>query len=194
MKLKNTQPLTTIYLPVQYTDGPDVHWTGAQRGDRISYFEDFETVAFDPVNHRFTLKATANVGGGSPPLPPGDGEIVKLIFSSSDTALGGETAGVDSTVQSNYTVKLLTDFASYGPQVYGGEARVITVQRGDVNFDHELNIADLTYLVEYEFMGGAPPVSFASADVDADRSITIADITYLATYEFKHGPEPPPLQ
>ena len=193
VNLKNTQPLGTFYLPIRYTNSAAVQWTSAEPGDRINYFESFQMVAFDPFNNKFTLKATADMGGGALPLPPGEGEVVKLVFSSDALAVGGESASVDSTEQSSYSVELITDFASYGPAVHAGQATVTTVQRGDVNYTQSIDIADLTFMVAYMFKGGAAPLSFVSGDINDDLSHDISDVTYLVSFQFKGGPPPPPL-
>ena len=69
------------------------------------------------------------------------------------------------------------------------------VYRGDL--DHTdggvpINIADVTYLVDYLFFGGPPPVCEAEGDVDASGAINVADLTYLVDYMFFGGPPPPP--
>ncbi|MBU8935021.1 MAG: thrombospondin type 3 repeat-containing protein [candidate division Zixibacteria bacterium] len=56
----------------------------------------------------------------------------------------------------------------------------------------EINIADLTYLVAYLFVGGPPPPSLLETDVNADGEINIADLTYLVNYLFTGGPPPEP--
>ena len=50
--------------------------------------------------------------------------------------------------------------------------------RGDVNADGEVNIGDVTALIDYLLGGNAP----ASADVDLDGALTIADVTALIDY------------
>ncbi|RKX29177.1 MAG: hypothetical protein DRP47_02345, partial [Candidatus Zixiibacteriota bacterium] len=65
-------------------------------------------------------------------------------------------------------------------------------QRGNVDGiqNDEVNIADLTYLVAYLFVGGPPPPSLEETDVNADGDINIADLTYLVDYLFTGGPPP----
>lgn len=61
---------------------------------------------------------------------------------------------------------------------------------GDINYDSEINIADLVYLIGYIFKGGAPPYSLTAADVNCDGKINITDIIYLVEYLFRGGPIP----
>jgi hypothetical protein len=60
---------------------------------------------------------------------------------------------------------------------------------GDINGDASVVVSDLTYLVNYLFKGGPPPVDPA-ADVDGNPGLNIGDITYLVNFLFKGGPAP----
>lgn len=68
--------------------------------------------------------------------------------------------------------------------------------RGNVDYDpgDQVNVADLTYLVDFLFKGGAPPPceEEGNVDGDADEQINIADLTYLVDYLFKGGSPSPP--
>ncbi len=54
-------------------------------------------------------------------------------------------------------------------------------QRGDVNSDGNVNIADVTFLIDY-LLSGQGEVDPASADVDRNGGINIADVTMLIDY------------
>lgn len=66
---------------------------------------------------------------------------------------------------------------------------------GNVDGDPEgtLDMADIIYLVEYLFLGGAAPPCPDASDVDGDplSTIDISDVTYLVQYVFGNGPPPP---
>ena len=68
--------------------------------------------------------------------------------------------------------------------------------RGNVDGDYcdEIDISDLTYLIDYMFGGGPEPECFEEADINSDCSpmIDIADLIYLINYMFTSGPEPGP--
>jgi hypothetical protein len=51
-------------------------------------------------------------------------------------------------------------------------------------------VADLNYLVNYLFHGGAAPVHFNSGNVDNTGSITVSDLNYLIAYLWNNGPAP----
>ncbi len=59
--------------------------------------------------------------------------------------------------------------------------------RGDANYDNDLNISDLVFLVNYLFKGGDEPPCFEEADVDKDGDILVTDLTYMVDYLFKGG-------
>ncbi|HWR82557.1 MAG TPA: S8 family serine peptidase [Candidatus Deferrimicrobium sp.] len=55
-----------------------------------------------------------------------------------------------------------------------------------------VNVADVTFLVSYMFLGGAAPICTEEANVDGDENqrINIADLTYLISYLWQGGPPP----
>ena len=61
---------------------------------------------------------------------------------------------------------------------------------GDVDGSGAVNVADLTYLVDYLFFGGPPPPVMEAANVDGEGGVNVADLTYLVDYLFFEGPEP----
>ena len=61
---------------------------------------------------------------------------------------------------------------------------------GDADNSGSVNVADLTYLVDYFFRGGpAPPIDIA-ADMDCSGAVDVADMTYLNDYLNSGGPDP----
>ena len=76
--------------------------------------------------------------------------------------------------------------------LYAGSAiiTVIAYICGDVDGSGAVNVADLTYLVDYLFFGGPPPPVLEAANVDGEGGVNVADLTYLVEYLFFEGPEP----
>lgn len=62
--------------------------------------------------------------------------------------------------------------------------------RGDVDGSGLINIADVIWLVDYIFFGGAPPPCIEEGDVNGDGAINIADVVFLVDYIFFGGPSP----
>jgi len=61
---------------------------------------------------------------------------------------------------------------------------------GDVNYDHDVNVADLVYMVDYLFRGGTAIYPEIVGDVDQDCNINVADIVYVVHSLWKGGPDP----
>jgi hypothetical protein len=61
---------------------------------------------------------------------------------------------------------------------------------GDANGNGNVNILDITYLINYLYMGGPRPVPLVSADVNNNGLVNILDITYLINYLYRGGPDP----
>lgn len=61
---------------------------------------------------------------------------------------------------------------------------------GDVNDDDDINILDITYLINYLYKEGPAPSVPEAADVDNSGEINILDITYIISFLYKEGPEP----
>jgi len=62
---------------------------------------------------------------------------------------------------------------------------------GDVNKDGVVNSADVSYLINYLFIGGPTPVPILHVgDVNQDEAVNSADVAYLINYLFIGGPAP----
>lgn len=85
-------------------------------------------------------------------------------------------------------------YAYNDAEQYAGKAEIHVYThgtKGDVDSDGDINVADLTYLVDYLFRGGEPPPILQSADLNNDGDLNVADLTYLVDYLFRGGPPPP---
>ncbi|TFH64745.1 MAG: hypothetical protein E4G91_04825 [Candidatus Zixiibacteriota bacterium] len=61
---------------------------------------------------------------------------------------------------------------------------------GDVVGDGSISVADVVFLLNYIFMGGAAPQPVSLGDADCSGSINIADVVYLIAYIFSGGAAP----
>ncbi|HWR82691.1 MAG TPA: S8 family serine peptidase [Candidatus Deferrimicrobium sp.] len=69
---------------------------------------------------------------------------------------------------------------------------VLSLAHGDLDNSNGLNVADLTFLVAYLFLGGAAPFpSVLLGDCDCDGDVDSADLTFLVAALFQGGPYPP---
>jgi hypothetical protein len=106
-------------------------------------------------------------------------------------SLTGVVSGTPLVVDSfNFTVKVKD---SSSPQKTDTQELYIKIEpliRGDVNHDGAINVTDVTYLINYLFVGGPGPIPRESGDVNCDGVLNIIDIVYLINYLFISGPPP----
>ena len=108
-------------------------------------------------------------------------------------SLTGVISGIPSVPDSfDFTVKV-TDAAA-SPDTDTQELHIIIQEggfaRGDVNMDGEIDVGDVTYLINYLFLGGSEPIPWESGDVNCDGEVDVADVTYLINYLFLGGSPP----
>jgi len=62
---------------------------------------------------------------------------------------------------------------------------------GDADNNGALNILDITYLINFIYRHGTPPMATAGiGDLNADGKVNILDLTYFINHLFKNGPAP----
>ena len=79
---------------------------------------------------------------------------------------------------------------NYGP-IYAFNMVPSNASCGDADgIAGQLNILDLTFIVNRVFRGGPPPPNFENADLNNDGRFNILDLTLLVDYIFRGGPPP----
>lgn len=121
-----------------------------------------------------------------PSYPGFEGEVMEMVFPIFEF-LDGYGILWDTT-QITYTIS--GEFSDATPFSVDGDVTLIGHKSGDVNVDGEVNIVDLTYLVDFLFLGGPAPKVPETADVDGNCLTNVADLTYLVDYLFRGGPAP----
>ena len=61
---------------------------------------------------------------------------------------------------------------------------------GDLDYDHEVTVSDLTVLVGVLFQGSTEPLPSYVNDIDGNCDLNVSDLTWMVAYLFKGGPEP----
>ncbi len=80
-------------------------------------------------------------------------------------------------------------------QISGGVDFVFTLNvgsyiRGDVNYDQQIELGDVIYLINFLFKNGPPPMPYFSGDANGDTVVDISDVVYLINYLYREGPPP----
>ncbi|MFC1475195.1 CRTAC1 family protein [Candidatus Zixiibacteriota bacterium] len=65
-----------------------------------------------------------------------------------------------------------------------------TTGNTDGDEDDIIDIADLVYMVDYQFNDGPPSFCFKEADIDSTGEIDIGDIVFMVDFQFNDGPPP----
>ena len=191
IELVNTQSLSSLLIPFKYGGSSDFRFDSVSLGSRTSYFEKVRSVGIDVNNNRYGFLITADDGGGSPPLAPGRGDILKIHLSIDSLSLGGIGATIDTTSFLSNKLQLYTASTSYTPIVFAGSMSSKEIIRGDANYDAKISILDLTFLIDFIWRGGEGSVTVQSSDMNFDKKIDTKDITYLVDFIFRGGPAPP---
>ncbi|MCH9024403.1 MAG: PKD domain-containing protein, partial [candidate division Zixibacteria bacterium] len=189
--LVNTQSLTSLLIPFKYGSSSDFRFDSISLGSRTNYFEKVSSVGIDVNNNRYGFRLIADDGGGSPPLAPGEGEILKIHLTIDSLALGGKSATIDTTSFLSNKLQLYTASTSYTPIVFVGSMSSKEIIRGDANYDAKISVLDLTFLIDFIFRGGPGSVTVQSSDMNFDNKIDFKDITYLVDFIFRGGDAPP---
>jgi hypothetical protein len=195
LTVHNQDSLAAMTIPLHYeTDCPGFTIDSVSFwGTRIEDWES-KNVRIDPDT--VLLGLFADVGGGTPPLPLGEGPIAYIYFSiPCDTAYLCDTCFLffdTTTVQPEDQGLLFVDNHGFEfvPHFEPGTTYVAHYRPGDVNGNCSVNAGDVVYLIRYLFQGGDPPVCLDAGDINGDCAVDASDIIGLINYLFKHGPPP----
>ena len=191
VNLKNSQPLNEIIIPVTYGAPMNLAVVGATLGGRTSSFGPVtELYRNDEVGQIVFSVSASNPESDS--LPVGTGEIAKLLFIIDPLANPNDYSDVDSSIIDGHKIELSNPRISYGSVVIPGRVIAEYVVRGDADNSGGINIMDVSYMINYLYKGGPPPVTLRAGDANSSAVLNIMDVTYLINYLYKSGPPPGP--
>lgn len=185
----NSIPLDYLYLPVEYPGTLDLSLDSfSTAGYRTEILDTMQLANLDNDNKRAVVKIW-NSELTTAAMDAGDGTILKLYFTISPAAVAGQSATI---ILDGYSVRLpqldgpYTD--AFMPMTV--EGTISTMICGDVNGSGNVNLLDVTYLLNYLYKEGPDPDPYAAADVNASGGVNLLDVTYLINYLYKDGPLP----
>ncbi|NMC43983.1 MAG: hypothetical protein GYA46_08685, partial [candidate division Zixibacteria bacterium] len=113
------------------------------------------------------------------------------IFVDSGSGVGGMTfTPTSDQVGATYIFRYQAQDALTAADTLISWIRVLSFMRGDANSDLKVDIADVTYIIDYVFRQGPSPLLPDAADANFDTDVNVTDALYLVNYIFKHGPPP----
>jgi C1A family cysteine protease/PKD repeat protein len=194
----NTCPADYLLIPVEYPGDLNVTFNNfSTEGCRTEYFADQDFLHWDAFFDRCAIRLKTADDGSQDPLPPGEGPIIKLLFTINSSAQPGQSATVQLdgyTASQDYLPRCEGPMAEY---TFAATSSTISLgccvgMTGNVDGDPEeaVNIQDMTYLVAYQFASGQAPPCIDEADVNVDGEVNISDLTYLVAYLFNSGAAP----
>ena len=119
--------------------------------------------------------------------------VAATIASDAATITGSTQTLVDTGALINSTATITEEVVAADSLSLCDNSSCLNCVRGDTNNDNNLNILDLTFLVDFIFRGGPPAECPEEADVNNDGSpSSILDLTYLVDFIFRGGQTPVP--
>jgi hypothetical protein len=190
-RLRNFAPISSITIPVYYGGNMDISLDSISVFlTRGSAFESVQIISSSSSTYRFTLRMIANNGGGSPPLPPGNGLLFRAYFKYDVPPPIPGLNVFDTTRYSSYVFDCASSFGSYTPVILSGEVS-LPGMRGDADGNDVIDVSDVVFLIAYIFAGGPAPTQY-NGDANDDGIIDVTDAVYLIDFIFNGGPPPPP--
>jgi len=115
-----------------------------------------------------------------PGHPGFTGEVMEITLSASDM-VRSYLPFFDTTSQVYSVAGQFTDLT---PFTVFGDVAMIGHMSGDITLDGRVNVADLTYFVEFLFFEGPPPPVMETADLNHSGGVEVADLSLLVELLF----------
>jgi len=185
INLTNTQELESLVIPFDFS-------TGMVMGLDSFSVAGLRTDGFSKliVGGSSGEKKLAIMLYDGTPLPPGDGPVMRLFFSTDPYLFGNLQTEIDSVTVDDEGLRMTAVDFTYVPEVFGGLVVLHSVLRGDANNDGLVNVGDPVFLINYIFKSGEAPITIESGDANSDFTVDVGDAVYLINYIFRGGPPP----
>jgi len=201
--LINHVPILETTIPVSMSGVPSqaVFDSVSRVGTRTEYFE-VVTIPYD--NHaggQVYVRLIADGGGGSPPLAPGTGPILRVYYHLLPTASPGSvltlsTDDFSGPVGGGIQLDAKTTTAAFVPSPDGGTLTVLTppcecLCYGDPSCNGVVDVFDVVETVDVAFRAESPTFDFgcpsARTDADCDGLTNVFDVVAMVDVAFRSG-------
>jgi hypothetical protein len=147
----------------------------------VNYFTLDGTVAIADGNPQFDGTAVTVFGTGRADVTEADG-----TFSISMVGGGCQLVEVSRPGYTTIDTMLMMNRHHTLQLILTPAAFIL----GDANYDGNVNVGDVVFLVNYIFRDGAAPMPYISGDANSDGLVNVGDAVYLVNYIFRGGPPP----
>ena len=203
VRARNNIDLTQIRLPIEYGGSPALQYDSfSTDGCRTDYFVTQMTLHADPWNSRRMIKLECATDGSQLPIPPGEGDIVKLYFTIPGSAIAGQTWTLEFDGYDSYQPRFIGNLLEYMPTIVPGSVTVsddCCENRGDFTHDGRIDVGDIVAWVKWSFQSYPQPPGcekpegfYPEIDMDASGQVDVADIVYWVNWSFGDGADPIP--
>ncbi|MBI3871777.1 MAG: choice-of-anchor B family protein [candidate division Zixibacteria bacterium] len=193
----NHVPITDLTLPVALSNVPAQASFDSisASGCRAGYFEYQQMVFDDRAHGAAVLQLTANAGGGSPPLPPGDGAIAKIYMTIPPNAITGQKVALSMPALGIHQLIASTLSISFVPSLRRGAATITGGTSCDCHChadpvcDGQIDVLDVIQTVNVAFRAQAAAIDPAClrerTDVDCSGSTDVLDVARVIDVAFR---------
>jgi choice-of-anchor B domain-containing protein len=195
---ENNVPIKEIKLPVALSGVPAYAALDSIStiGCRTAYFEQKQLVFDNRGIGQGAMLLKADNGGGSPPLPPGNGPIAKIHYRVKSNATAGQQVVLTMPTMgaTQHSLKATTLTTQYSPVLSGAVTTVLGLCNcdchGDPICDGQPDVLDVVETINNAFRG-IPPDTDAScphigrSDVDCSGAIDIIDVVATINVVFR---------
>lgn len=183
--VNNPRIIEVQYVVLPSTEAPEIDVLLSSKGIEVTAQEDsgpFPTDGFDIYNLFFGCMEwyfDGSVSWALPSISSGNVQArVDFIINPAGLELGTYTD----------TILIVAPDATNSPQRLPMTIHMWRL-RGDCDQDTRINLADITYLIRYVYLGGSPPwPTVEVGDVNCDGNVNLGDITQLINYVYLNGP------
>jgi hypothetical protein len=197
--LINHIPLHEIVLPVNIGSVPGVVSLDSisRVGTRLDGFESQLTLFDNRAQGEMVMRYRADIGGGAPPLAPGDGVIARIFLTVQTNAVPGDQVRAGFEPINVYSAAGLTPDIGF-PLLLDSALMTVLCScpcHGDPVCDSVINVLDVVASVDEAFRAASPTQDVTCAhvsrnDVNCDCVVNILDVVGFVNRAFRGDPSP----